>query len=124
MTKKEKFIEEVEKAFREIEEFTLSEDALTYFEAMKLTKDKDEKTFTENGAKILSFMRENKNSFNNMFSAKSAGEAMHLSSRTVSGACRKLVTDGYLEKIGENPTIYTVTQKGMEVEIDSHESQN
>ena len=39
-----------------------------------------------------------------------------MTSRTVSGAMRKLVTDGYVEKIGTSPVVYSVTQAGREVE--------
>jgi predicted transcriptional regulator len=42
---------------------------------------------------------------------------MFINSRTVSGAMRKLVTDGFVEKIGENPVIYSITEKGKNIEI-------
>jgi hypothetical protein len=35
----------------------------------------------------------------------------------VSGAMRKLVTDEFVEKVGQDPVIYTLTQKGKEIEI-------
>jgi DNA-binding HxlR family transcriptional regulator len=35
----------------------------------------------------------------------------------VSGAIRKLVTDGYVEKVGQDPVIYTLTELGKSVEI-------
>jgi DNA-binding PadR family transcriptional regulator len=35
-----------------------------------------------------------------------------MSSRTISGAMRKLVNDGFVEKIGKDPVIYTLTEKG------------
>ena len=49
------------------------------------------------------------------FKAKSVGEGLEISSRTVSGGMRKLVTDGYVEKVGENPTVYSLTAAGKEV---------
>jgi Mn-dependent DtxR family transcriptional regulator len=36
----------------------------------------------------------------------------------VSGAMRKLVTDGYVEKVGESPVIYMLTEKGKNITID------
>ena len=30
---------------------------------------------------------------------------------------RKLVTDGYVEKVGQDPVIYKLTEKGQEIEI-------
>jgi hypothetical protein len=32
---------------------------------------------------------------------------------------RKLVSDGYCEKIGENPIVYSLTNKGIEVNLDA-----
>ena len=43
---------------------------------------------------------------------------MFVSSRTVSGTLRKLVTDGFCEKIGQDPVIYTITEKGKEFIIE------
>ena len=30
---------------------------------------------------------------------------------------RKLVTDGYVEKVGQDPVVYTLTEKGINTEI-------
>ena len=49
--------------------------------------------------------------------AKDIGEGLFISSRAVSGAIRKLVTDGYVEKIGQDPVVYALTEKGKTVEI-------
>ena len=35
-----------------------------------------------------------------------------MTSRRVSGAIRKLVTDGYVEKVSQDPVIYALTEKG------------
>ena len=42
-----------------------------------------------------------------------------MTSRTASGAMRKLVTDGYLEKVGENPVVYSITEKGISANLDA-----
>ena len=119
MAKKELFITEVENLLSETGK-TLSDEAMTYLEALKATGGETEKPkFTENGKLVLQFMQANKDSFGNMFSAAKTGEAMGISSKTVSGACRKLVTDGYLEKIGTSPVIYTLSDKGIEEKIDA-----
>ena len=52
-----------------------------------------------------------------MAKAKDIGEGLFISSRAVSGAIRKLVTDGFVEKVGENPVLYSITEKGKTVEI-------
>ena len=50
--------------------------------------------------------------------SKDIGDAIGVSSRTVSGAMRKLVTDGYVEKIGQDPTVYCITEAGIAVNLD------
>ena len=94
-------------------------DAWDYWNALKITEDDTKPAFTENGKLILSFMQQNKSTYNNLFKAKDIGEQIDLSSRTVSGGMRKLVNDGYVEKIGQNPVIYAITTKGEEVNLEA-----
>ena len=77
---------------------------MKYFESLK--EDKSEGGLTENGQKILSFMQENKEKYNNLFKAKDIGEGLGISSKAVSGSMRKLVKDGYINKVGKEPVIY------------------
>ena len=67
-------------------------------------------------------MQKNKDSYNNLFQSKTIGEAIGISSRTVSGAMRKLVTDGYVEKLGQNPVTYSLTNTGATVGFDESEA--
>ena len=119
MSKKEKFIEMVEILIRYVENDDLKgyEEALEYFEMFKAIKETEKLKFTENGKKIIQYMRDNKDKYNNMFKAKEIGEGLFISSRGAGGALRKLVTDGYAEKIGENPVVYALTDLGINVEI-------
>ena len=32
---------------------------------------------------------------------------------------RKLVTDGYVDKVGQDPVAYAITTKGIEVDLDA-----
>lgn len=90
-------------------------DAIEYFNMLKSSDLEDSKPkFTENGKKILQWMQENKDTFNNMFKAKDVGEGIQATSKTASGALRKLVTDGYVEKIGSDPVVYSLTSSGIE----------
>lgn len=118
MTKKEKFIHEVIAAIDGLEEKTpekyFSEDALDFWNGLNATGDSERPAFTENGKLVLGYMQTNKDTYNNLFKAKDIGEGLGISSRTASGAARKLVTDGYIEKVGKDPTIYSLTQKGIE----------
>lgn len=116
MTNKEKFIEEIENITSHFEEpcdlnEILSEEAYTFFESLK-KENSSTSPITEKGINILKFMQENNTVYNNVFSAKTIGEGLFVSSRAISGTMRKLVTDGYVEKIGQNPVCYSLTEKG------------
>lgn len=121
MTKKEAFISEIEEIIENVRKTTgkspLSDDAEAYFNVLKGDGDKEKPAFTEKGKAILEFMQENKDTYNNIFKAKEIGEGMGISSRTASGAMRKLVTDGYLEKMGENPVSYSLTDLGISIDL-------
>jgi DNA-binding MarR family transcriptional regulator len=123
MSKKQKFIEMVDKLLNEmdVDEYsTLDTEALEYFNILKAADiNNDKPKFTENGKLVLKYMQENKELRNNIFNAKEVGEGLGVSSRTASGAMRKLVTDGYVEKIGTNPVIYSLTTSGVEVNVDA-----
>ena len=107
MTNREKFIQEIQKQL-EVNPYFLSEAATAYFE--ELSKGKASMGgMTESGEKVLTWMLENEKTHSNMFSAKTIGEGLFTSSRMVSGAMRKLVTDGYVEKTGQNPVSYSLT---------------
>ena len=128
MNKKELFVMMVE-AFLEkgTVEGTLStsqlDEAIAYFNAFKSTQDKkaDKPQFTDNGKLILKAMIENNGERANMFSAKQIAEYAFITSRQVSGAIRKLVTDGYCEKVGQDPIIYSLTDLGKQIDVASLE---
>ena len=52
-----------------------------------------------------------------MWKARDIAEGLFISSRTVSGAMRKLVTDGFCEKVGADPVVYALTEKGKNYNI-------
>lgn len=116
MNKKDIFIDEIENLLFEVHR-DLSPEAKVYFEALKTAESKEKKRFTENGKLCLTFMRDNKASYNNLFKAKDF-EAAGITSKTAGGALRKLVTDGYVEKMGASPVIYSVTSLGESTNIE------
>ena len=121
MSKKEKFIEMVEVllGMTDEQDIKVNEEALEYFNILKAADvNNDKPKFTENGKLVLRYMQENKELRNNIFNAKDVGEGLGVTSRTASGAMRKLVTDGYVEKIGTNPVIYSLTALGVKTKID------
>lgn len=121
MTNKEVFIQEIEELLADhcktFGEDGLSEGARAYFEQLKAAPEKEKAPFTENGAKVLIWMQENYSSYNNILKAKEIGDGLFCSSRTVSGAMRKLVTDGYVSKTAGTPICYSLTDLGMTVEV-------
>ena len=116
MTNKEAFIKEIEELVG-TSCHRLSEGARAYFEQLKATPEKEKAPFTENGAKVLIWMQENYESYNNILKAKEIGDGLFCSSRTVSGAMRKLITDGYVNKTEGTPTCYSLTELGMSVTV-------
>ena len=122
MSKKQKFIEMVEVllGMADEQDVKVNEEALEYFSILKAADVVNDKPkFTENGKMVLEYMQANKDLRNNIFNAKEVGEGLGVSSRTASGAMRKLVTDGYVEKIGTNPVVYSLTKQGIETDVNA-----
>ena len=111
MTNRDCFIEEMTELLR-CEPDILSKQAVAYFESIKSEPAKKAVEITENGAKILKFMQENWEKRNNIFKASEIAEGLFTSGKSVSGSMRKLVADGYTEKLGKDPVVYAITEKG------------
>ena len=116
MTNKQIFIATVESLIANSNDMIPAE-AMQYFETLKATPEKEKPPFTENGAKVLIWMQENYSKYNNILKAKEIGEGLFCSSRTVSGAIRKLITDGYVSKTAGTPVCYSLTEAGIAVEV-------
>ena len=88
-----------------------SEEAIAYVESLK-TPAKEKPLFTDTGIKILSWFQNDKPS--SPVTAKEIAEQLgeDFTARKITGAIRKLVTDGYVEKIEGEPTTYAITEKG------------
>lgn len=116
MTNKECFIKKIDELLNDCPDFfgqtEESEKALAYFEELKSTKKGGSKEITENGVKVLQFMQDNWEKYNNVLKAKDIAEGLFTSGKSVSGSMRKLVSDGYVEKIGKDPVTYAITEKG------------
>ena len=119
MSKKDAFISQIIAVLGDAPEQVLTGDALDYWNALVQTGDSSKPKFTENGKLVLGYMLENKETYRNIFKAKEIGEGLGISSRTASGAMRKLVTDGYVEKIGQDPVVYALTEKASTALEDS-----
>lgn len=122
MTKKEKFIKIVEDLFTEVNDIQdkeIDQDAWDYLETLKTQKTKTRSVeITENGKAILEYMQGAIEEFDNNFLSKEIAEGLFTSSRSVSGAMRKLVTDGFVEKSEDSPIIYSLSEKGKDFKIE------
>ena len=117
MSKKSKFIECVEEGlFSKINLNELDPDVVDYWNALKGATDAEKPLFTDNGKLVMEHLKSLPEGTPPMKS-KDIAEALFVSSRTVSGAMRKLVTDGFVEKIGQDPVMYSLTEKGKNIEI-------
>lgn len=94
----------------------MNENVKMYWDAFRTIEEVEKPLFTENGKIILTFLQSNQD--NNMWKARDIAESLGVSSRMVSGAARKLVTDGYIEKMGQEPVLYALTEKGKNIIID------
>ena len=111
MTKKQEFVSFIEEVI-EKSPVVMSDNVKAYWEAFK-GNEGNKPAFTENGKKVLVFLQAQTDT--DMWKAKEIGEELMVSSRTVAGSMRKLVSDGYVEKIGQDPVVYAITEKGKKV---------
>ena len=114
MTIQQEFVEWIDALIRgQMEPIEPSDNVQAYLDALRnSTVAMAKPDFTENGKAILQYLQSVPAT---MYKSKDIAEGMFISSKAVSGAMRKLVTDGYVEKIGQNPVVYKITEKGMNV---------
>ena len=117
MTKKQKFIEAIDDAFfSKIDINEIDPDIVAYWTALK-GDESNKPTFTDNGKLIIQYLQTLPEG-TPMMKAKEIAEGMFISSRAVSGAMRKLVTAGFVEKVGESPVMYALTDAGKNITIE------
>ena len=88
------------------------ENVKAYIDALRNVDVIEKPAFTENGGLILRYLQSAPTA---MYKARDIAEGMGIGSKAVSGAMRKLVTDGYVEKVGKDPVVYMITEKGKNV---------
>lgn len=119
MTKKEAFIKMVQEIiFDNVDNYNdyfKSEDgklAQAYWADFQKASASNTKEMTDMGYKVICFMQENMEALPML--AKDIGDGIGTSGRSVASSMRKLADDGYVEKIGKDPTTYDLTDKGKE----------
>lgn len=114
MSKKQEFINFIDS---NVSDWSNAPDGvLSYWEAFKGKEEAEKPLFTDNGKLILKYLQEHQDT--PMWKAKDIAEGLFISSRTVSGSIRKLVTDGFVEKVGQDPVIYMITDNGKNITIE------
>lgn len=117
MSKKQEFIKYVNELITAAPAVEPNEDAALYWAAFcGLDENGEKPLFTDNGKLILKFLQEHQDT--PMWKARDIAEGLFISSRAVSGAMRKLVTDGFVEKVGQDPTIYSLTNSGKTITVE------
>jgi DNA-binding MarR family transcriptional regulator len=106
---KQEFIEYLNALMAAAPHIEASENVKAYIEALQETKT-EKPVITDNGKMILKFLQDNTD--RTMYKARDIADDLGISSRGVSGSLRKLVSDGFVEKVGESPAIYMITEKG------------
>ena len=117
MSKKQEFIKYVNELITAAPAVQPNEDAKLYWDAFcGLDENGEKPLFTDNGKLILKFLQDHTET--SMWKARDIAEGLFISSRAVSGAMRKLVTDGFVEKVGQDPTIYSLTNSGKTITVE------
>lgn len=115
MSKKQEFIKYVEMAI-EAYPTEMPAEAKVYWDALRSKEEVEKPLFTDNGKLIMKFLQENHDT--PMWKSRDIAEGLFISSRGVSGAMRKLVSDEFVEKIGQDPAMYALTEKGKNIVIE------
>lgn len=118
MTKRQEFLEWIDALVSSGANVPMSDNVKAYLDAIRDNADSDDKpAFTENGKAILMYLQ---SVLPGMYKAKDIAEGMGIASKSVAGAIRKLVTEGYVEKVGKDPVVYSITEKGKNVNFEEN----
>lgn len=114
MISKIDFINEIEE---KVDISSLSEGGQEFWLAFKTEGKKEKPLFTDNGKLVLTYLQNNSEALS--WKAKDIAEGLGVASRTVSGAIRKLVNDGYVVKVSTDPVIYGLSDMGKNIIIEN-----
>ena len=111
-----KFVEELMKQNPTVTKQLYTENIRVYFEAMKNPAESPKSgEVTKAGVPILKCLQDEIKTLGHKkgYKASDIAQIMGISPKGVSGSIRKLVTDGYVEKVEDTkPAIYLLTDKG------------
>lgn len=101
------------------EPVNLPDEVQDVYNLLREQQNMEKPMFTESGLAILEYLQ---SCDTTSWKAKDIADGMIISSRKISGAIRKLVTDGFVDKYGQNPVIYSLTEKGKNFDIDGYKN--
>lgn len=97
----------------------IPKEVMEYYNVLKeqQVSQKEKPILTEIGTQVLQYLQTNEVQ---SAKARDIADGMNMSSKKISGSMRKLVTDGFVEKIGANPVVYALTDKGKNFKIQNY----
>ena len=104
------FLDELMKNAPDVVNNLMTDNIAAYIKMLREDNKNDKPEVTENGKVILKFLQNHPETI--VWKAKDVAEQLGISSRGASGTMRKLVNDGFCEKLGQDPVIYSLTEKG------------
>ena len=108
------FVNALIAAAPDVAEEKMTENVKTYMDLL-MDKKAEKPEITDNGKLILKWLQDQEAG---VYKAKDIADGMYVASRNVSGSMRKLVEDGFVEKVGVSPALYTITEKGKNYKIE------
>jgi len=102
------FVNKLIEANPELAESLMTDNIKNYLAI--LGSEKEKPALTENGKAILKYLQDQIPE--GPFKSSDVATGMGVSARGVSGALRKLVSDGFCNRTGKDPIIYELTEKG------------
>ena len=109
------FVNALMEAAPEVAKERMTDNVKLYLEAL-IGGAENKPDLTDGGKTILRHMQDNLSTVT--WKARDIAEGIGISSRGVAGTLRKMVNDGFVEKLGENPAVYTLTEKGKNYNIE------
>ena len=109
MTGKEEFVKVVKDLFNKNEVPKTAKDYLEWLETNESKKEKKNTELSEKALTVLKYMQDNKDT--NLFKCANIAAGIDMSSKSVNGVMRKLISEGYVCKVsdaGVSPVIYSL----------------
>lgn len=111
------FVNQLMEANPELTNQLMTENIRAYLDILIDAKD-EKPIITDNGKVVLKHLQDNPDI--RLWKTKDIAEQLGLASRSVSGTLRKLVNDGFCDKMGKDPIIYSLTEKGRNFKIEEN----